>query len=217
MKKRALGHFVSHVRFPRRTDRFRIMTAFPFVLERRVQSADSTVYCVVLFAAHIPHPVVGSWALFACTRRAGVGVNRLLVLTNFRSTRQAVSAEHAQAKRAASYLVLCILDRAGFFASVDKCVLVPTTRLVYLGLVRDAALWRIQEVTESVLVSVIRGADGHTASDGGAYGHLQFMRWTVKWWRQKHRQSIPRLKNYALGVGPRLPMDQLRVGVSSSI
>ena len=43
-----------------------------------------------------------------------------------------------------------MFHKAGYFMSMKKCVLVPTTRIVYLGIVRDAVLCRF-EVPEDKL------------------------------------------------------------------
>ena len=43
-----------------------------------------------------------------------------------------------------------MFHKAGYFMSMKKCVLVPTTRIVYLGIVCDAVLYQF-EVSEDKL------------------------------------------------------------------
>lgn len=74
-------------------------------------------------------------------------------LTNFRTTRNENAQQQAKAAEAAVHLALRVIYRAGYFMSVGKCVLQPTTRLVYLGIVCDSARRRF-EVPEENLVKL---------------------------------------------------------------
>ena len=65
-------------------------------------------------------------------------------LTNFRSTRHLEHKEQFQAAQVASYLAMSVFYRAGYFMSTVKCELIPTTRLVFLGVVCDSALQRFE-------------------------------------------------------------------------
>lgn len=64
--------------------------------------------------------------------------------TNFTSTKSWAEAEQVRAAHAASHLVLSVFHRAGYFMSVKKCVLEPTTRLVYLGIECDSSQCRFE-------------------------------------------------------------------------
>ena len=59
-------------------------------------------------------------------------------MTNFRSTKEQAPKQQAKAAQAAVHLALCWFHRADYFMSVKKCVLVPATRLVYLGIVTQS-------------------------------------------------------------------------------
>ena len=74
-------------------------------------------------------------------------------LTNFRVSRNSNPEQQAEAALAAVHLALCVFHRAGYFMSVEKCVLNPTTSLVYLGIVCDSAKCRF-EVPEDKLVKL---------------------------------------------------------------
>ena len=71
-------------------------------------------------------------------------------LTNFRSTKSLPPVEQFHAAQAAAYLVLEVSHRAGYFISIPKCQLKPTTCLVYLGIVCDSGACRF-EVPEDKL------------------------------------------------------------------
>ena len=55
-------------------------------------------------------------------------------ITNFRMTKEECQEQQAKAARAAVRLALCVFYRVGCFMSVKKYVLVPATRMVYLGI-----------------------------------------------------------------------------------
>ena len=72
-------------------------------------------------------------------------------LCNFRSTRKLTSALQLAASEAATYLALSVFYRAGYFMSVDKCELKPSTRLVFLGIVCDSILRRFEVPKEKLV------------------------------------------------------------------
>ena len=51
--------------------------------------------------------------------------------------------QYASARQTTS-LALCVFYRAGYFMSVSKCVFEPTTRLVFLGVICDSDLQRVE-------------------------------------------------------------------------
>lgn len=65
-------------------------------------------------------------------------------MTNFRFTFAFEPQQQLQAAEAAAYFVLEVLYEARFFVSVEKCELVPTSRLVFLGIICDSKLCRFQ-------------------------------------------------------------------------
>jgi len=62
--------------------------------------------------------------------------------TNFRATRTWEQARQFQAAKAAAYLVMSVFYKAGYFVSIKKCELEPTTSIVFLGVRCDSALQR---------------------------------------------------------------------------
>lgn len=65
-------------------------------------------------------------------------------ITNFRSTKALEPNEQFKVAQAAAYLVLEILYQAGYFDSIRKCDLAPTTRLLFLGIICDSGLCRFE-------------------------------------------------------------------------
>ena len=65
-------------------------------------------------------------------------------LSNFRSTKSGTPQAQFRAAQAATYLALSVFYKAGYFMSASKCVLTPTTRLVFLGVVCDTTLRRFE-------------------------------------------------------------------------
>lgn len=65
-------------------------------------------------------------------------------ITNARSTKAGTLAQQARAARAALHLALWVFYKAGYFLSVKKCVLEPTTRLVFLGITCDSQQCRFE-------------------------------------------------------------------------
>lgn len=65
-------------------------------------------------------------------------------LTNFRSTRSLEPDEQFRAAQAASFLALETFYRAGYFISIPKCELTPSTRLVFLGIICDSVQCRFE-------------------------------------------------------------------------
>ncbi|CAB1112862.1 unnamed protein product [Ectocarpus sp. CCAP 1310/34] len=74
-------------------------------------------------------------------------------LTNFRSTRMLSSKEQFQAALTAAYVALEVFYRAGYFLSIKKSELSPTTCLVFLGIICDAERGRF-EVPEDKLAKL---------------------------------------------------------------
>lgn len=73
-----------------------------------------------------------------------------IYLTNFRSTTLLPSGEQFIAAQAAAYLALEVFYQAGYFISISKRELEPTTRLVFLGILCASAQCRF-EVPEEKL------------------------------------------------------------------
>ena len=71
-------------------------------------------------------------------------------LTNFRSTRMLSASQQFQAAQTAAFVALEVFYRAGYFVSVNKSHLDPTTSLVFLGITCDSAKARF-EVPEDKL------------------------------------------------------------------
>ena len=65
-------------------------------------------------------------------------------LSNFRSTKSGTPQAQFRVAQAATYLALSVFYKAGYFMSASKCVLTPTTRLVFLGVVCDTTLRRFE-------------------------------------------------------------------------
>ena len=65
-------------------------------------------------------------------------------VTNFRSTRFLEPNQQFVAAQAAASLVLDVLYQAGYFISISKCELTPSTRLVFLGIICDTAQCRFE-------------------------------------------------------------------------
>ena len=63
-------------------------------------------------------------------------------VTNFRSTRFLEPNQQFVAAQAAASLVLDVLYQAGYFISISKCELTPSTRLVFLGIICNTAQCR---------------------------------------------------------------------------
>lgn len=65
-------------------------------------------------------------------------------MTNFRFTSDFDPQQQLQAAEAAANFVLEVLYEAGYFVSVKKCKLAPTSRLVFLGIICDSGLRRFE-------------------------------------------------------------------------
>ena len=65
-------------------------------------------------------------------------------VTNFRSTRFLEPNQQFVAAQAPASLVLDVLYQAGYFISISKCELTPSTRLVFLGIICDTAQCRFE-------------------------------------------------------------------------
>ena len=65
-------------------------------------------------------------------------------VTNFRSTRLLELNQQFVATQTAASLVLDVLYQAGYFISISKCELTPSTRLVLLGIICDTAQCRFE-------------------------------------------------------------------------
>ena len=65
-------------------------------------------------------------------------------VTNFRSTRLLEPNQQFVAAQAAASLVLDVLYQAGYFISISKSELTPSTRLVFLGIICDTAQYRFE-------------------------------------------------------------------------
>ena len=65
-------------------------------------------------------------------------------VTNFRSTRFLEPNQQFVAAQAAASLVLDVLYQAGYFISISKCELTPSTRLVFLGIISRTAQCRFE-------------------------------------------------------------------------
>ena len=65
-------------------------------------------------------------------------------VTNFRSTRLRAPNQQFVAAQAAASLVLDVLYQAGYFISISKCELTPSTRLVFLGIICDTVQRRFE-------------------------------------------------------------------------
>lgn len=74
-------------------------------------------------------------------------------LTYPRATREEAQEQQAIPPEAAIHLALCVFHRAGYFMSLEKCVLTPTTRLVYLAIVCYSDKCRF-EVPEDMLAKL---------------------------------------------------------------
>ena len=62
--------------------------------------------------------------------------------TNFRVTRLLTSAEQLRSAQVAGYLVMSVFYRAGYFMSIAKCELEPTTNIIFLGVQSDSIAQR---------------------------------------------------------------------------
>lgn len=71
-------------------------------------------------------------------------------LTNFRSTRMLSYDEQFSAAQTTACIALEVFYRAGYFISLKKCELIPTTSLVFLGIICDSDKGRF-EVPEDKL------------------------------------------------------------------
>ena len=65
-------------------------------------------------------------------------------VTIFRSTRLLEPNQRFVAAQAAASLVLDVLYQAGYFISISKCELTPSTRLVFLGIICDTIQCRFE-------------------------------------------------------------------------
>lgn len=65
-------------------------------------------------------------------------------ITNYRRTKDEPPAEQELAARAALHFALWVFYHAGYFISVKKCILDPTTRLVFLGITCDSLQCRFE-------------------------------------------------------------------------
>lgn len=75
-------------------------------------------------------------------------------ITNFSSTQHLAPEQQFEAAQAAAYLALAVFYRAGYFMSIPECVIVPTTRIVFLGVVCDSELRRF-EVPDAISSQMI--------------------------------------------------------------
>lgn len=74
-------------------------------------------------------------------------------LVNFRSTKALSPKGQFQAAQAAAFLTLEVFYHAGYFVSIPKCQLHPSTRIVFLGIICDSQQGRF-EVPEEKLTKL---------------------------------------------------------------
>ena len=71
-------------------------------------------------------------------------------VTNFRSTRLLEPNQQFVAAQAAASSVLDVLHQAGYFISISKCELTPSTRLVFLGIICDTVQCRFEAPSDKL-------------------------------------------------------------------
>ena len=71
-------------------------------------------------------------------------------MSNFQATKTQSPAQQREAAREVASLALIVSYQRGYFMSIAKCVLEPTTRLVLLGIICDTEARRF-EVPEGKL------------------------------------------------------------------
>ena len=74
-------------------------------------------------------------------------------MSNFRATKTQLPAQRREAVREVASLALTVFCQCGYFMSIAKCVLEPTTRLVFLGIICDTEARRF-EVPEDRLLKL---------------------------------------------------------------
>ena len=74
-------------------------------------------------------------------------------MSNFQATKTQSPAQQREAAREVASLALTIFYQCGYFMSITKCVLEPTTRLVFLGIICDTEARRF-EVPEGKLLKL---------------------------------------------------------------
>lgn len=81
----------------------------------------------------------------------------------FRSTRKLAPIRQLEAPRSATYLALSVFHRAGYFTSIPKCILEPTTRIVFLGIICDSTQCRFEVPADKLdkLEAIHRGRSDH--------------------------------------------------------
>ena len=72
-------------------------------------------------------------------------------VSNFRATKTESPAQQREAAREVASLALAVFYQCGYFMSIAKCVLQPTTRLVFLSIICDTEARRF-EVPEDKLL-----------------------------------------------------------------
>ena len=82
--------------------------------------------------------------IFALPGRSGTDLDRRFLVTNFRSARLLQPNQQLVAAQVAASLVLDGLYQAGYFISISKCELIPSTRLVFLVIICDAVQCRFE-------------------------------------------------------------------------
>ena len=74
-------------------------------------------------------------------------------MSNFQGTKNQSPAQQREAAREVASLALTVFYQCGYFMSITKCVLEPTTRLVFLGIICDTEARRF-EVPEGKLLKL---------------------------------------------------------------
>ena len=74
-------------------------------------------------------------------------------MSNFRATETQSPAQQREVAREAASLALAVFYRCGYFMSIAKCFLEPTTRLVFSGTICDTEA-RYSEVLEDKLLKL---------------------------------------------------------------
>ena len=69
---------------------------------------------------------------------------------NFGSTRLLEAAKQCEAALVATYVALEVFFSAGYFISLPKCELDPTTRLVFLGIICDSVACRFEALEDKL-------------------------------------------------------------------
>ena len=121
-----------------------IMAVLWIRMGRRILRVHGPMFWLVFRTVHLCFSFRSGGPIFALPRRSGTDLDRRFLRDQFRSTRLLEPNQQFVAAQAAASLVLDVLYQAGYFISISKCELTPSTRLVFLGIIYDTVQCRFE-------------------------------------------------------------------------